>query len=1029
MKKYIRNIISMTLCVCLAAEMPMTVYANKTEDVVLAQNQSQSGEIALTQDNFPDSVFLKCIKDRYDTNLNGVLEKSEADLVTEMDLSGMAIRDLTGIEYFGELTSLDCSYNLLKNVDVDGLTKLEDLNQSYNAYLDTTPLLGDDVSSNSISENGIIRKENSVTVLQSAGQFQAIKLSEKNFPDEHFYEYLCNYIDVDGDNILSETELAETTVLDVSDQDIADLTGLEFFTNLVYLNCSDNQLEQLDVSANPYLVSLNCSDNFLPALSLEGNTELEELICEGNAADVTTVSENCIDLSLLPGVDYGKMHFDSEMLADHGSFYIKDRYLYIDDLTDGEFLPYTYDTGFEGAEVSFELCVNLPEQDEPTGESVSGNGIGGQENGSVSDNSVSNNSVSANTASFRGKDVSPQGAAGENTEQPQTDVEPKATEPEQVVVGTPFLNSAVNSSKGKVALSFTACENATGYEVEYSRVKNFSKNVVTLQTSNTSLTVTNMPKNKTYSFRVRAYRQNEDGTITYGEYSNAISVKIKKGSAEIQYSAKAGKLKSCKLTAQNTFQFTATVKKRVASSDDFYYLCQVDPYTDKKVRVITQVPKDTKIKITMPAVSDDGTNLIEGKYALCIKSGSKYKLITKSSYISNPKMAATYTAPFPTSASKKGIQGADGQSDLGVSHSLINIPFTDVIAKGKSGVPYEYNGKTYYFKANPYVGTIKRCNRDNITISAVFLMPWDDDLQSLITKKGRKPLAANYYALNMEQKAARETIEAAFMYLAELYSREDCHLDNWILGNEVNVPNPWNFAGNMSYNSYVANYAHAFRTLYYAAVSHNQNARVYISLDHNWTGSGSAYGAKDFMVNFNKELKAQNKSIRWNLAYHAYPVPLTASAFWNNTLATDSADSRYVTLKNLTVLTKFVKKKFGSKTRIILSEQGFTSTAGENTQAAAIAYGYYKAEFNSMIDAYIIRSDIDNEVETAQGLKMGLRNIDGTHKVAYNVFKYMDTPQYETYTNWCLQTIGKASWKKAVKGFKDSKLKSMPNRA
>jgi hypothetical protein len=365
---------------------------------------------------------------------------------------------------------------------------------------------------------------------------------------------------------------------------------------------------------------------------------------------------------------------------------------------------------------------------------------------------------------------------------------------------------------------------------------------------------------------------------------------------------------------------------------------------------------------------------------------------------------------------------------LGVSHSLINIPLTDVISKDNTGVAYKYNGKTYYFKPSPYVGTIKRCNASNITISAVFLMPWDDNLSSLITKKGRKPMAASYFALNTEQKAARETIEAAFMYLAELYSRENCHLDNWILGNEVNAPNPWNFAGSMSYNDYVQNYAHAFRTMYYAAVSHNRNARVYISLDHNWIGSGSIYGARDFMVNFNKEIKAQNKNIKWNLAYHAYPVPLTATAFWNNTLATNSVDSHYVTLKNLSVLTKFVKKKFGSKTRIILSEQGFTSTAGENTQAAAIAYGYYIAEFNSMIDAYIIRSDIDNEVETAQGLKMGLRNIDGTHKAAYNVFKYMDTPDYEAYTNKYLGAIGKTSWKKAVSGFKDSKLKKMPRR-
>ena len=61
---------------------------------------------------------------------------------------------------------------------------------------------------------------------------------------------------------------------------------------------------------------------------------------------------------------------------------------------------------------------------------------------------------------------------------------------------------------------------------------------------------------------------------------------------------------------------------------------------------------------------------------------------------------------------------------------------------------------------------------------------------------------------------------------------------------------------------------------------------------------------------------------------------------------------------------------------------------GEDVQAASIAYGYYKAEFNSMIDAFIIRSMYDHAGEAAQGLSMGLSSASGKHRQAYTVFKY-----------------------------------------
>ena len=53
---------------------------------------------------------------------------------------------------------------------------------------------------------------------------------------------------------------------------------------------------------------------------------------------------------------------------------------------------------------------------------------------------------------------------------------------------------------------------------------------------------------------------------------------------------------------------------------------------------------------------------------------------------------------------------------------------------------------------------------------------------------------------------------------------------------------------------------------------------------------------------------------------------------------------------------------------------------------------------------------------------------NGTKRPAYNVFKYMDTPQYAKYTNSYLKTIGASSWKSIIPGFSDKKLKAMPNR-
>ena len=102
----------------------------------------------------------------------------------------------------------------------------------------------------------------------------------------------------------------------------------------------------------------------------------------------------------------------------------------------------------------------------------------------------------------------------------------------------------------------------------------------------------------------------------------------------------------------------------------------------------------------------------------------------------------------------------------------------------------------------------------------------------------------------------------------------------------------------------------------------------------------------------------------------------------------------------------------------MLTEQGFSSHGadGEMKQAAAIAYAYYKAEFNDMIDCIIFRCQADSPQEiSSHGLYMGLWTEGmGQMKASHEVFKYMDTPECDSYTAGCRQYLGINDWSQLV---------------
>ena len=85
--------------------------------------------------------------------------------------------------------------------------------------------------------------------------------------------------DAEGNLKLTQQDIQNTTSLDLSDKSLTDLKGLDVFENLTALDCSNNQISELDLTQLPNLTSLNCSGNPLMSLNTEALPQLMYLYC------------------------------------------------------------------------------------------------------------------------------------------------------------------------------------------------------------------------------------------------------------------------------------------------------------------------------------------------------------------------------------------------------------------------------------------------------------------------------------------------------------------------------------------------------------------------------------------------------------------------------------------------------------------------------------------------------------------------------------------------------------------------------
>ncbi len=419
---------------------------------------------------------------------------------------------------------------------------------------------------------------------------------------------------------------------------------------------------------------------------------------------------------------------------------------------------------------------------------------------------------------------------------------------------------------------------------------------------------------------------------------------------------------------------------------------------------------------TVSTPSDDISNLNENT-----ADESSTQIISKGA-----SQHATTVVSSPTG--KKGIIASywtdpgtpyyDDPIELGVDHALFNIDVTELVSTNGTGEPFVYNGKTYYY--NNYEGQqlyytflrMQEIRDKGITLTAQVNMSWSDDpaLQQLIFPSGREA-GHNYYALNTSTAESQEILAAAFHYLVTKCP----YVNNWIVGCEINSPEQCNYCGTIDVTTNVIIAAQTYNLMYNAIQDVNPSAKNYVCLDNIWNfDNGTGIPSKTFLEEFAKYETDKN----WNLAFHPYPVPYGSTdnpsdwLMWSekssqNGYLTHNEYTGFLTGANLEVLSNFVKDNYGSSHRIILTEFGYDSRAGEANQAASLYYTYKAAERDSMIDACIYQPWTDTGWDFRE---MGILAKDGTKRQIYNVFKYMDSNPSLASESYYLNVLGISNW-------------------
>lgn len=347
-------------------------------------------------------------------------------------------------------------------------------------------------------------------------------------------------------------------------------------------------------------------------------------------------------------------------------------------------------------------------------------------------------------------------------------------------------------------------------------------------------------------------------------------------------------------------------------------------------------------------------------------------------------VSPAYADHYQTPKSIKGILINEHSQipdviDVNASQVVLNFPLS-----------WAYTGQLYVCQ-----DLYTKLDQAGVTVTLIVLNDWSaSSYNANLLPVSAAVAGANYYAFNTTNDAGIQATREAARKVANTF--KDC-VSNWVIGNEVNDGQSWNYIGQMDIDSYCANYATAFRTWYDEIKGANSLANVYMPFDFRWNCGqvdGFKYGVKDMLPRLNNYLKNTDYGIAW----HAYPETFEDPVFSDDKYTTNSENTYIINLKNLSVLTDYMQKSemlspSGKVRHLILSEQGFTSDSpnhgGEcqELQAQCIKEAYEAAKANPYVEAFLLNRMKDEASLLPSHYAFGLIDVNGNKKQSYEVYK------------------------------------------
>lgn len=387
--------------------------------------------------------------------------------------------------------------------------------------------------------------------------------------------------------------------------------------------------------------------------------------------------------------------------------------------------------------------------------------------------------------------------------------------------------------------------------------------------------------------------------------------------------------------------------------------------------------------------------------------------------------------PYPQAKTIKGLQvkRLDDALGLGLGHAALNVNLPCILLpiKAKDCIVFESNGRAFYFDRQYMQGLdrdIRALSQQGVVVDLILICRaewfgvWADERSAKLLLHPALHPEAVISAFSVLEKAPLDALRACVEFLACRYMQPDapygraCGL---IVGNEVNAQWIYSGCGELPVEEFVRQYEIALRTAYYAARKYYQNARVYLSLDHNWNmrpcGENPlrSYPGSEVLSSLNGRIRALG-DFDWDLAYHPYCEDLARSDFWNDTLAGKGFDTPKITFKNIEVLVDYLSQPEyryrGGMRHINLSEQGLCSghtPQEEQQQADAFVLAYQKILNLPQIEAFTYHSHID---EPNEGLYLGLLAEDGRKKPVYDCFREIDGENAAVWYQAARQRVG-----------------------